>query len=206
MTSKIYRMWIRPSKIKFAFFFAQIIRFPRHEHPFKNRFIGCGYGPAKLNLLPSFAQIIRFPRHEHPFKNRCIGCGYGPAKLNLLPFIRFPWPEYSFRIRLKGTAFVDEEKLFDHNLCTTVLSVFLYLFLQHPLIHSLMTYDTQNNNREIEYIYTTTTHLMTVVCEVTYQMLLRRGNRWRVTWGICCLLYTSPSPRDRQKSRMPSSA
>ena len=25
-----------------------------------------------------------------------------------------------------------------------------------------------------------------------------------VTW--CCLLYTSPSPRDRQKSRMPSSA
>ena len=28
------------------------------------------------------------------------------------------------------------------------------------------------------------THLMTVVCEVTYQMLLRRGDRWRVTWGI----------------------
>ena len=25
-------------------------------------------------------------------------------------------------------------------------------------------------------------------------------------FGICCLLYTSPSPRDRQKSRMPSSA
>ena len=24
--------------------------------------------------------------------------------------------------------------------------------------------------------------------------------------GLCCLLYTSPSPRDRQKSRMPSSA
>ena len=27
-----------------------------------------------------------------------------------------------------------------------------------------------------------------------------------VTWGGGCLLYTSPSPRDRQKSRMPSSA
>ena len=26
------------------------------------------------------------------------------------------------------------------------------------------------------------------------------------TAAICCLLYTSPSPRDRQKSRMPSSA
>ena len=25
-------------------------------------------------------------------------------------------------------------------------------------------------------------------------------------WDIDCLLYTSPSPRDRQKSRMPSSA
>ena len=25
-------------------------------------------------------------------------------------------------------------------------------------------------------------------------------------WGKVCLLYTSPSPRDRQKSRMPSSA
>ena len=25
-------------------------------------------------------------------------------------------------------------------------------------------------------------------------------------WYVCCLLYTSPSPRDRQKSRMPSSA
>ena len=40
-------------------------------------------------------------------------------------------------------------------------------FIQHPLINSLMAYDTQYNN---------------------------------------CLLYTSPSPRDRQKSRMPSSA
>ena len=28
----------------------------------------------------------------------------------------------------------------------------------------------------------------------------KENNRWR------CLLYTSPSPRDRQKSRMPSSA
>ena len=25
-------------------------------------------------------------------------------------------------------------------------------FIQHPLIHSLMTHDTQYNNREIEYI------------------------------------------------------
>ena len=29
---------------------------------------------------------------------------------------------------------------------------------------------------------------------------------WRYHWYSTCLLYTSPSPRDRQKSRMPSSA
>ena len=29
---------------------------------------------------------------------------------------------------------------------------------------------------------------------------------WALAWFITCLLYTSPSPRDRQKSRMPSSA
>ena len=27
-----------------------------------------------------------------------------------------------------------------------------------------------------------------------------------IALDMCCLLYTSPSPRDRQKSRMPSSA
>ena len=29
---------------------------------------------------------------------------------------------------------------------------------------------------------------------------------WGIGWRWGCLLYTSPSPRDRQKSRMPSSA
>ena len=29
---------------------------------------------------------------------------------------------------------------------------------------------------------------------------------WRCAVDKACLLYTSPSPRDRQKSRMPSSA
>ena len=35
-------------------------------------------------------------------------------------------------------------------------------------------------------------------------VLLLLGQTWRLLRG--CLLYTSPSPRDRQKSRMPSSA
>ena len=34
----------------------------------------------------------------------------------------------------------------------------------------------------------------------------RVGNDWKVIHLHTCLLYTSPSPRDRQKSRMPSSA
>ena len=36
-----------------------------------------------------------------------------------------------------------------------------------------------------------------------------KGKRYTYQWAsmfILCLLYTSPSPRDRQKSRMPSSA
>ena len=31
-------------------------------------------------------------------------------------------------------------------------------------------------------------------------------NKTGILLSLCCLLYTSPSPRDRQKSRMPSSA
>ena len=37
-------------------------------------------------------------------------------------------------------------------------------------------------------------------------MLERKGKLGLGTAYITCLLYTSPSPRDRQKSRMPSSA
>ena len=32
------------------------------------------------------------------------------------------------------------------------------------------------------------------------------ANQVELAWLTSCLLYTSPSPRDRQKSRMPSSA
>ena len=43
-------------------------------------------------------------------------------------------------------------------------------------------------------------YVETVIAEVSLDQAADLG----VTWG--CLLYTSPSPRDRQKSRMPSSA
>ena len=55
----------------------------------------------------------------------------------------------------------------------------------------------------------------TVEEEVEKKFFLRRPTRamldegelyYGVELGKACLLYTSPSPRDRQKSRMPSSA
>ena len=39
---------------------------------------------------------------------------------------------------------------------------------------------------------------------LTYTLPSRHSKRYPLVWF--CLLYTSPSPRDRQKSRMPSSA
>ena len=49
-------------------------------------------------------------------------------------------------------------------------------------------------------------------CETTSEWLSRiitelaDENKNFVDLSVICLLYTSPSPRDRQKSRMPSSA
>ena len=40
----------------------------------------------------------------------------------------------------------------------------------------------------------------------TLALLIARRNFTSAALLTCCLLYTSPSPRDRQKSRMPSSA
>ena len=42
---------------------------------------------------------------------------------------------------------------------------------------------------------------------ITSHMELVRQIAWHMRGSVhSCLLYTSPSPRDRQKSRMPSSA
>ena len=59
--------------------------------------------------------------------------------------------------------------------------------------------------------FTTTRQIATATATKT-QGILRRfvvptnGGKFQSTRPQCCLLYTSPSPRDRQKSRMPSSA
>ena len=42
--------------------------------------------------------------------------------------------------------------------------------------------------------------------DITKKAGLQSDKSWSTGVSIVCLLYTSPSPRDRQKSRMPSSA
>ena len=59
-------------------------------------------------------------------------------------------------------------------------------------------------------------HLMLSVVEIQPGSVSPVHSHANEQWGVClegewiriqdCLLYTSPSPRDRQKSRMPSSA
>ena len=52
--------------------------------------------------------------------------------------------------------------------------------------------------------YTVPTDEGMVVLDVIHRIQALRAPDLAVRWN--CLLYTSPSPRDRQKSRMPSSA
>ena len=52
-----------------------------------------------------------------------------------------------------------------------------------------------NNSLLVDPLVKNAIHYIVTSSEVTFQELYR-----------ICLLYTSPSPRDRQKSRMPSSA
>ena len=54
----------------------------------------------------------------------------------------------------------------------------------------------------------TTKHFLNVAYK-DRDLAKRLGAKWDPSvrrWYCPCLLYTSPSPRDRQKSRMPSSA
>ena len=53
------------------------------------------------------------------------------------------------------------------------------------------------------YLICTRNKILFVPC---YSSLIRYGGFY-LTWASgCCLLYTSPSPRDKRQSRMPSSA
>ena len=65
--------------------------------------------------------------------------------------------------------------------------------------------DTLNNIFKMGEHSAKTTKKSTMIVEsnITYNQELQLNDEIDIN---CCLLYTSPSPRDRQKSRMPSSA
>ena len=66
----------------------------------------------------------------------------------------------------------------------------------------------KHSDNSVEWIDVTNNEEAQKVTSKSYRELLRRMHviqDGRVIDGAC-LLYTSPSPRDRQKSRMPSSA
>ena len=54
--------------------------------------------------------------------------------------------------------------------------------------------------------YAETTKAITITVEPFYLDEQSEPDDGHYVWAYHCLLYTSPSPRDRQKSRMPSSA
>ena len=68
-------------------------------------------------------------------------------------------------------------------------------------------------NSDKQYVYVLTNESMPGLCKIgfTKNMPDKRAKQINAATGVAqdftvCLLYTSPSPRDRQKSRMPSSA
>ena len=65
-------------------------------------------------------------------------------------------------------------------------------FIQHPLIHSLMTYDSRYNNREIEYIeHNYSSDASSLLTDPL--ILPRRRSWWRVAWDIRVVKQT-PDP------------
>ena len=56
------------------------------------------------------------------------------------------------------------------------------------------------------YLGTSTSKYSRAACKSEWKTLLQAREQLKVPLVITCLLYTSPSPRDKRQSRMPSSA
>ena len=65
-------------------------------------------------------------------------------------------------------------------------------------------YNDNDDETFFNYIYDNTSSDVSIIHDLTCSLLKLKGKYCNDYCG--CLLYTSPSPRDRQKSRMPSSA
>ena len=69
-----------------------------------------------------------------------------------------------------------------------------------------MTIEGVSEKTAILLIVTATSAIATAMMMPEATLLMIIGFIGAIICSIICLLYTSPSPRDRQKSRMPSSA
>ena len=82
-----------------------------------------------------------------------------------------------------------------HVVYTKVLEVIIFRFIEPPL-HSILS------NGIIEVVPGKRTVWIIRACHPAIRnLIVCQGSTYKI-----CLLYTSPSPRDRQKPRMPSSA
>ena len=63
-----------------------------------------------------------------------------------------------------------------------------------------------DNQKKLFDAYKEQKHIIAYGCAGTGKTFITLFNALREVLDESCLLYTSPSPRDRQKSRMPSSA
>ena len=66
--------------------------------------------------------------------------------------------------------------------------------------------ETQNTIIKLEQSVISVGQLITQIENQTDYLVVFKSREVDIERYITCLLYTSPSPRDRQKSRMPSSA
>ena len=73
-------------------------------------------------------------------------------------------------------------------------------------ISFLMTVETCNFKVLLEITDSTKGNLSIQLKKLNEAGLIKIEKYFQKSYPTTCLLYTSPSPRDRQKSRMPSSA
>ena len=85
--------------------------------------------------------------------------------------------------------------------------------MEKPIIYWIRRDFRINNNPALKFAIDTEQPIIPVFIRDEFVHSLGTAPKWRLELGLeylaqqyNCLLYTSPSPRDRTRSRMPSSA
>ena len=99
------------------------------------------------------------------------------------------------RIRKFNTAKTYPEQNLDNDLCQAVVARGATVFLRGQCPQDLDTAENIDSHDPVQQ-----THK---VMQNIQQLISEAGGKME---DMCCLLYTSPSPRDATLSRMPSSA